>query len=135
VELLAIKKNFTLRVDGGQARSIINDGSKDILKLQSPLYLGGLPVDPAQHAYKQFHLRNITSFKGCMKEVWVNHKQVDFVNAVRQHKVTPGCALLDADNENEMEDQYIQEPPEPKEEVKLSFLLLLIIIIDMTKKK
>lgn len=115
VELLAIKKNFTLRVDRGQARSIINDGGKEFLKLAAPMYLGGLPVEPAQHAYKQWHLRNVTSFNGCFREVWINHKQVDFVNAVRQHRVTPGCAMVD--NENEMEDQYIQEPPEPKEEV------------------
>lgn len=130
MELLAIKKNFTLRVDGGQARSIINDGSKDTLKLQSPMYLGGLPVEPAQQAFKQFHLRNVTSFKGCIKEVWINHKQVDFVNAVRQHKVTPGCALLDADSENEMEDQYIQEPPMPKEEVSEIFNLIMNVFFN-----
>lgn len=116
VELLAIKKNFTLRVDRGLARSIINEGSKEYLKLQTPMFLGGLPAEPAQQAYKQWHLRNLTSFKGCMKEVWINHKQVDFVNAARQQKVTPGCALLDAENDGEMEDEFVQEPPElPKE--------------------
>lgn len=119
VELLANKKNFTLRVDRGQARSIINEGTKEYLKLVSPMFLGGLPAEPAQQAYKQWHLRNLTSFKGCMKEVWINHKQVDFVNAARQQKVTPGCALLDAENEGEMaEDQFVLEPPEEsKEEV------------------
>lgn len=115
VELLAIKKNFTLRVNKGIARSIINEGSKDYLKLSSPMYLGGLPIEPAQQAYKQWHLRNLTSFKGCMKEVWINHKQVDFMNAAKQHKVTPGCALLEAENEGEMEDEFVQEPPEIKE--------------------
>lgn len=120
VELLAIKKNFTLRVDRGLARSIINEGSKEYLKLQSSLFLGGLPAEPAQQAYKQWHLRNLTSFKGCMKEVWINHKQVDFVNAARQQKVTPGCALLDAETDGEMEDQFVLEPPEEsKEEVSL----------------
>lgn len=121
VELLAIKKNFTLRVDRGLARSIINEGSKEYLKLQSSMFLGGLPTEPAQQAYKQWHLRNLTSFKGCMKEVWINHKQVDFVNAARQQKVTPGCALLDAENDGEMEDQFVLEPPveeESKEEVR-----------------
>lgn len=119
VELLANKKNFTLRVDRGQARSIINEGTKEYLKLVSPMFLGGLPAEPAQKAYKEWHLRNLTSFKGCMKEVWINHKQVDFVNAARQQKVTPGCALLDAENEGEMaEDQFVLEPPEEsKEEV------------------
>jgi slit 2 len=127
VELLAIKKNFTLRVDRGLARSIINEGSKEYLKLQSSLFLGGLPAEPAQYAYKQWHLRNLTSFKGCMKEVWINHKQVDFVNAARQQKVTPGCALLDAENDGEMEDQFVLEPPaeESKEEVSSPHLLAM----------
>ena len=29
VELIAVKKNFTLRVDGGLARSIVNDGKNE----------------------------------------------------------------------------------------------------------
>lgn len=111
VELLAIKKNFTLRVDRGLARSIINEGSKEYLKLTTPMFLGGLPPEPGQQAYKLWHLRNLTSFKGCMKEVWINHKQVDFLNAARQQKVTPGCALLDAENDGEVEEDFMQETP------------------------
>lgn len=120
VELHALKKNFTLRVNGGQSRSIVNEGSKEYLKLTSPMFLGGVPPEAAQQAYNQYHLRNLTSFKGCMKEVWINHKQVDFVNAARQQKVSPGCALLDSENDGEMEDQFVQEPSEDesKEEVK-----------------
>ncbi|XP_055314702.1 protein slit isoform X2 [Sitodiplosis mosellana] len=110
VELLAIKKNFTLRVDRGLARSIINEGSKDYLKLSTPLFVGGLPMESGQQAYKNWHLRNLTSFKGCMKEVWINHKQVDFGNAARQQKVTPGCALLDSDSDsNEQEEMEVMQ--------------------------
>lgn len=117
VELLAIKKNFTLRVDRGLARSIINEGTKDFLKLSTPMFLGGLAPEPGQLAYKQWHLRNLTSFKGCMKEVWINHKQVDFGNAAKQQKVTPGCALLDAENDGEVEDDFMQETPHILKEV------------------
>lgn len=39
-----------------------------------------------------------------MKEVWVNHKLVDFTNAARQQKITPGCALLQEEEEEQMED-------------------------------
>ena len=28
-----------------------------------------------------------------MKEVWVNHKVVDFLNAIKQHKIAAGCGL------------------------------------------
>lgn len=120
-ELLAIKKNFTLRVDRGLARSIINEGSKDYLRLSTPMYLGGLPPDPGQQAFTLWHLRNLSSFNGCMREVWINHKQVDFGNAAQQLKVTPGCTLMDTEieeNEDEAADEMdsdlqISEPEAP----------------------
>ncbi|KAI4457821.1 slit [Holotrichia oblita] len=109
VELIAIKKNFTLRVDRGLARSIVNDGSKDFLKLTTPMYLGGIPPEPGEKAFTSWQLRNLTSFKGCMKEVWINHKQVDFNNAAVQHKVTPGCTLMDADKDIDEQDDEMDE--------------------------
>lgn len=114
VELLAIKKNFTLRVDRGLARSIVNEGSKDYMKLNTPMFIGGLPSEPGVQAVRHFHIRNLTSFKGCMKEVWINHKQVDFGNAARQQKVTPGCALLDPESEDgeSMDTDFMQETPQ-----------------------
>lgn len=123
VELLAIKKNFTLRVDRGLARSIVNEGSKDYLKLNTPMYIGGLPAEPGSHAVRHFHIRDLTSFKGCMKEVWINHKQVDFGNAARQQKVTPGCALLDPEmDEDNGETDFMQETPQILRHVRMSFL-------------
>nr|XP_022908749.1 protein slit [Onthophagus taurus] len=113
-ELLAIKKNFTLRVDRGLARSIVNDGAKDYLRLTTPMYLGGIPPEPGQTAFTLWHLRNLTSFKGCMKEVWINHKQVDFGNAATQQKVSPGCASLEQDRDDEEQDDemdgMVEEP-------------------------
>lgn len=47
-----------------------------------------------------------------MKEVWINHKQVDFGNAATQQKVQPGCGIVDRDTdqqEDEM-DGMIGEP-------------------------
>lgn len=128
VELYAYKKNITLRVDGEQARSVINEGSKEYVKFSSAMFIGGVSPEAAQQAYNHYHLRNITSFTGCMKEVWINHKQVDFVNAARQQKVNPGCALLDShfdgdDNGESVQDQFVQEPPEDEsqEEVRVSY--------------
>ncbi|KAF9412195.1 hypothetical protein HW555_009218, partial [Spodoptera exigua] len=75
-ELIAIKKNFTL---------------KEYLRLERPMYLGGVPEDIAKEAFSKWHLRNITSFKGCMKAAWINHKRVDYVNAVRVQRTSAGC--------------------------------------------
>ena len=63
-ELIAVKKNFTLRVDRGLARSIINEGEREYLRLSSPLFIGGIPPEPGQQAFTQWHLRNLTSFNG-----------------------------------------------------------------------
>ncbi|KAJ8952957.1 hypothetical protein NQ318_006574 [Aromia moschata] len=116
-ELIAIKKNFTLRVDRGLARSIINEGSKDYLRLTTPMYLGGVPPEPGQQAFTQWHLRNLTSFHGCMREVWINHKPVDFGNAQTQQKVQPGCGIVETDREDEEQedemDEMIGEPESP----------------------
>lgn len=65
VELLAQKQNFTLRVDGGVARSVVNDGEHTSLQTgDQPLYLGGVPVELGRHALDLWHLRNSTSFRG-----------------------------------------------------------------------
>lgn len=63
-ELLAIKKNFTMRVDRGPARSIINEGPKEYLKLVTPMFVSGVAPEIAKVAFTEFHLRNITSFQG-----------------------------------------------------------------------
>ena len=65
VELLAVKKNFTLRVDNGLARSIVNDGENEYLSVgRTPLYIAGVPAAIGQKTIKQWHLRNDTSFIG-----------------------------------------------------------------------
>ncbi|KAG8235957.1 hypothetical protein J437_LFUL016428 [Ladona fulva] len=35
---------------------------------------------------------HLLSLNGCLRQLWVNHKLVDFQNAARQEKVTPGCS-------------------------------------------
>ena len=67
-ELLAIKKNFTLRVDRGLARSIINEGARDFLHLTTSLFIGGVPPEAGHGAFTQWHLRNLTSFNGMFVE-------------------------------------------------------------------
>lgn len=64
VELLTIKQNFTLRIDHGTARFIVNDGTNEYLQTTSPLYIGGLPREVAEEASKKWHLRDTGSFIG-----------------------------------------------------------------------
>ncbi|GAB6025016.1 hypothetical protein CHUAL_010127 [Chamberlinius hualienensis] len=91
-QLLMHKKNFTMKVDAGVSRSIINEGLKEFLELKTPMYVGGVPGDGGALAIKLWHLKNTTSFNGCFKELYINDKMFDFVTAQKQHKVTPGCS-------------------------------------------
>ncbi|XP_067141725.1 protein slit-like isoform X1 [Centruroides vittatus] len=95
VELILIKKNFTMRVDGGISRSIINEGPNEYLEVRSPFYIGGVDEDIGKKALKQWHLRNVSSFKGCMKEMYLNGKHLDIMVARRQQRVSPGCSEYD----------------------------------------
>lgn len=52
-----------------------------------------------------------------MKEVWINHKQVDFGNAKTQQKVTPGCALMDTDKDEVEQDDEMDEMVEEPESI------------------
>jgi len=94
VELLAIKKNFTLRVDGGLARSIVNEGENDYLTVHNSMYVAGVAEEAGENALRLWHLRNNTSFNGCLKQVLINDKLVDFLQAAKsRHKVSPGCSM------------------------------------------
>ena len=85
VELLTVKKNFTLKVDQGRARSIVNEGNKEYLRLTSPLYVGGMPAEPGQEATSKFHLRNNTSFDGRFRTRIVDTRQNDHNYTAASH--------------------------------------------------
>lgn len=64
VELLSERQNFTLRVDSGLARSMVNAGEMEYLEVGTPVFLGGVPPDVGKHAQMHWHLRNSSSFRG-----------------------------------------------------------------------
>jgi slit protein 2 len=64
VEFVLIKKNFTMRVDRGMTRTIINEGPKEYLETKSSLFIGGVPEDVANNAYKNWHIWNSSSLEG-----------------------------------------------------------------------
>ena len=69
VEMLASGKNFTMRIDKGFARTIVNEGEREFLEVDTPLFLGGLPESVKLSATRQWHVRNGTSFQGCVNKV------------------------------------------------------------------
>ncbi|CAG0888765.1 unnamed protein product [Cyprideis torosa] len=108
VELLAVQRNFTLRVDGGVPRTIINDGEREYLDIMTPLYVGGVPVEIGARAKGQWHLRNITSLSGCIQALHLNQKLVNFEDAWKRHKVVAGCG------QEEPDVFAVDQPPRPR---------------------
>ena len=66
VEMLTVKKKFTFRVDGGLARSIVNEGENEYMdkSARQPLFVSGVPFDVGRKSLNLWHLRNATSFSG-----------------------------------------------------------------------
>ena len=57
-------KNLTMRIDGGLPRTIINEGERQYMESDQPMYVGGLPLDVSDSADKKWHIRNTASING-----------------------------------------------------------------------
>nr|XP_022340062.1 slit homolog 2 protein-like isoform X3 [Crassostrea virginica] len=93
VELIIHHRNFTMRVDGGVSRSVVNMGESEYLDVKDDMYIGGLSSGKSSEAHQKFQIRSQTSFKGCFQGVYINGKQLDFSVSKYNHKVMPGCKV------------------------------------------
>lgn len=64
IELLTSGKNMTMIINGGQPKTIMNEGEKQHMTVDEPLYLGGLPSSIRESAVDKWHIRNPISFHG-----------------------------------------------------------------------
>ncbi len=64
IQLLIYGKNFTMVIDNGLSQTIINEGEKEYLQVSEPMYLGGVPADIRDNAFKKWHIRHTESFGG-----------------------------------------------------------------------
>ncbi|XP_052227939.1 protein slit-like isoform X2 [Dreissena polymorpha] len=95
IELLVSQRNFTMRVDDGVARTVINEGNHQYLEVDDDMFLGGIPKHISERAQRRFHIRDGSSFKGCFAQVLINGKPLDFMVSKKNHKMTPGCSMPD----------------------------------------
>ena len=92
VQLLLHGRNLTMNIDGGVSRSVLNDGQRERLRVKRPLYVGGLPREVGEAALGAWHLRNATSLRGCLLSLYINTKQLDFLQTgERTGGILPGC--------------------------------------------
>ena len=105
------------------------------------MFIAGVPAEVGAHALNHWHLRNATSFNGCVKELHINGKLVDFLQgsygakgldehaifnycrpffmvkliilqaATMRHKVSPGCGAFA--EENEVEEAKARKASDP----------------------
>jgi len=91
IELLLNGKNLTMVIDGGSSRTIINEGDRTEMEMDEPMYVGGLPADVKDGAFKKWHIRDTDSFIGCFHKLYVNGRMVDFSMGLTRYKLIPGC--------------------------------------------
>uniref|UniRef100_A0A8C3IXF8 Slit homolog 2 protein n=1 Tax=Chrysemys picta bellii TaxID=8478 RepID=A0A8C3IXF8_CHRPI len=91
VELLAMDQILSLSVDGGSPKIITNLSKQSTLNVDSPLYVGGMPVKNNVAALRQSPGQNGTSFHGCIRNLYINSELQDFRNVPLQVGILPGC--------------------------------------------
>uniref|UniRef100_A0A4W3I8N2 Slit homolog 1 protein n=1 Tax=Callorhinchus milii TaxID=7868 RepID=A0A4W3I8N2_CALMI len=91
VELVAADQMLTLAVDGGNPKSINNLAKQSTLSQDSPLYVGGMPINTNLAALRQGPGQNGTSFHGCIRNLYINNELQDFQKVQMQEGIVPGC--------------------------------------------
>uniref|UniRef100_A0A8C6NSN4 Slit homolog 1b (Drosophila) n=1 Tax=Nothobranchius furzeri TaxID=105023 RepID=A0A8C6NSN4_NOTFU len=92
VELVTFDRMVNLSVDGGEPTTLDNQGHSQPVTGEAPLYVGGLPeeVIPASRGLSSQTL-NLSSFHGCIRNLYINHELQDFTRSHMKPGVVPGC--------------------------------------------
>jgi slit protein 2 len=99
LQFLISGQNITMKiVEDSEERLVINQGTFQFLNVgDEPLYIGGVPNSIKDRISKQLlHVRNSTSFKGCLSKVYVNSQLRSLQQVEYSHKVSPGCLYKEA---------------------------------------
>ncbi|XP_072239710.1 slit homolog 1b [Leuresthes tenuis] len=92
VELVTFNRMVNLSVDGGEPTSLDSQGHSQPAIGEAPLYVGGMPeeVIPASLGLSSQTL-NMSSFHGCIRNLYINHELQDFTRSHMKTGVEPGC--------------------------------------------
>ena len=95
IQFLIAGQNVTMKIlQENEERSISNQGTFQYLNVgDEPLYIGGVPNSIKERISKQLlHVRNSTSFKGCLSKVYLNSQLRSLQQVEYSHKISPGCS-------------------------------------------
>uniref|UniRef100_A0A673B2R8 Slit homolog 1b (Drosophila) n=1 Tax=Sphaeramia orbicularis TaxID=375764 RepID=A0A673B2R8_9TELE len=92
VELVTFNHMVNLSVDGGEPTTLDSQGRSQLVTGDAPLYVGGMPeeVMPASSGLSSQTL-NVSSFHGCIRNLYINHELQDFTRSHMKPGVVPGC--------------------------------------------
>ncbi|CAF0996665.1 unnamed protein product [Adineta steineri] len=99
LQLISVGQNFSLTVDRGYTRHINNRGQRAYLNTSEirALYIAGIPHDLTARALQLWHIREATSFQGCIHALYINDDPINFANVDYRHKILPGCETNEYD--------------------------------------
>uniref|UniRef100_A0A672FWD7 Slit homolog 1 protein n=1 Tax=Salarias fasciatus TaxID=181472 RepID=A0A672FWD7_SALFA len=92
VELVTFDRMVNLSVDGGEPTTLDSQGRSLPATGEAPLYVGGMPeeVMPASLGLSADG-PNVSSFHGCIRNLYINHELQDFTRSHMKPGVVPGC--------------------------------------------
>ncbi|XP_022086573.1 slit homolog 2 protein-like isoform X2 [Acanthaster planci] len=94
VRVLVSGRNISLQIDDEEVQSATNEGPSTYLNVNAPLFIGGAPSKKNAYALRHRHLRNGSSFQGCLQGFFINDEPVTPMEG-EVLGVTTGCPALD----------------------------------------
>ncbi|XP_056617252.1 slit homolog 1a [Triplophysa dalaica] len=91
VELVTFDQMVNLSIDGGRPTTMDSFGKEQPLRGETPLYVGGMPVDVHPTAPRIWQIQNGSSFHGCIQNLYINNELQDFTKTQMKPGVVPGC--------------------------------------------
>ncbi|CAI9562248.1 unnamed protein product [Staurois parvus] len=89
VELVTFDQMVNLSIDGGAPMTMDNFGKHYTLNSETPLYVGGMPVDVNSAAFRLWQILNGTSFHGCIRNLYINNELQDFTKTQMKARGSP----------------------------------------------
>ncbi|XP_072413292.1 slit homolog 1 protein-like isoform X2 [Chiloscyllium punctatum] len=91
VEIVTLDQMVNLSIDGGTPKSMESSVKQSTLNRETPLYIGGMPVDVNSAAFHLWQIQNGSSFHGCIQNLYINNELQDFTKTQMKVGVVPGC--------------------------------------------
>nr|CAB3266365.1 slit homolog 2 protein [Phallusia mammillata] len=100
IQVLIHSTVVSMRIDNDHSvRVNVGSGSSENSEPRTPLYIGGIESQILSSAKRMIHIRNSTSFKGCISALYINGSEINFHDFItNQHQVAPGCTAHIADS-------------------------------------